>query len=213
MNASPAYSFNPLCSPWILVFIGVTIKPLVELLKVKRRLKKKPTLTEQMNEKVMDHVMAGVEDILGATGHHRLRDQFEHFDAKYLRPILMREPPLTQHAALLETFTKLNLKDAVDRVVAPAPRAWTVAPVLMASPTEETRMTGLSAASASAAAAEPVLPRVTDRYGEGEGEMDDDAMHDILQHNVFAPRQFAVYKRYYEYWLGWDTVSFIYDIQ
>merc|ERR1719414_2135585 len=54
-------------------------------------------------------------------------------------------------------------------------------------------MTGLSAASASAAAAEPVLPRVTDRYGEGE--MDEDAMHDILQHNVFAPRQFAVYKR------------------
>jgi len=179
---------------------GVTIKPFVELLKVKRRLKRKPTLTEQMNEKLMDHVMAGVEDIVGFTGHNNLRDKFEYFDGKYLRPILMREPPLTKHSVILETFTKLNLKDAVDRVVAPqppmslpvAPREWTVAPVLMASPTDETRPT-TGAPPPPLPEQEPSFPRVTDRYGHGE--MDDDAMHDILEHNVFAPRQFAVYKR------------------
>ena len=63
-----------------------------------------------MNVKLMDHVMAGVEDILGFTGHNNLRDKFEYLDGKYLRPILMREPPLTKHSTIMETFTKLNLK-------------------------------------------------------------------------------------------------------
>ena len=69
---------------------GVTIKPFVELLKIKRRTKKKPTLTEQMNEKLTDHLMAGMEDIAGFTGHHYLRDKFEHINDKYLKPILFR---------------------------------------------------------------------------------------------------------------------------
>ena len=100
------------------------------------------------------------------------------------------------------------MKDAVDRVVAPSstttpfspPREWTVAPVLMASPTGESRpAVGAHAASASGGVGvvterDPPLPLVTDRYGAGE--MDDDAMRDILERNVFAPRQFAVYKRY-----------------
>ena len=167
-----------------------------------------------MNEKLMDHVMAGVEDILGFTGHHNLRDKFEYIDGKYLRPILMREPPLTKHSAIVETFTKLNLKDAVDRVVAPLPsdslplspslREWTVAPVLMASPTEEEtksqRRHPLSANSTSNNGAggagqqqESSYPRVTDRYGGGD--LAEEEMHEILENNMFAPRQFAVYKR------------------
>ena len=43
-----------------------------------------------MNEKLMDHVMAGMEDIAGFTGHHYMRDKFEHLDGKYLKPILLR---------------------------------------------------------------------------------------------------------------------------
>jgi len=180
---------------------GVTIKPFVELLKVKRRAKRKPTLTEQMNEKLMDHVMAGMEDIAGFTGHHYLRDKFEHLDGKYLKPILLREPPVTKNSAILDTFTKLNLKDAVDRVVAPPPsymvppRDWIVAPAMMTSPTSGIDQSRHSSASPAAAStnAEQAFPRVTDRYGHGE--VDEDVMHDILEHNVLAPRQFAVYKR------------------
>ena len=134
---------------------------------MKKASKKKPTLTEQMTAKMTDHLMAGVEDIAGFTGHHYLRDKFEYLDGKYLRPILMREPPLTQSSAILDTFTKLNLKDAVDRVVAPPPppppyyRDLTVAPVLMAT----------SPPLVDDAEEEANFPRVTDRYaGGGEGE-------------------------------------------
>jgi hypothetical protein len=35
-----------------------------------------------MNEKLMDHIMAGIEDISGNIGHHYLRDKFEYYDSK-----------------------------------------------------------------------------------------------------------------------------------
>ena len=102
-----------------------------------------------------------------------------------------------RNSAIVDTFTKLNLKDAVDRVVAPPlpfvpPRDWIVAPAMMTSPNHMDQSRHSTPAPAPNNA-EPIFQRVTDRYGHGD--MDDDAMHNILEHNVIAPRQFAVYKR------------------
>lgn len=112
---------------------------------------------------------------------------------------------MSKNTAILDTFTKLNLRDAVDRVVGPPqpfptmlpPRDWIVAPAMMTSPKgmDQSRQSSSSPRGAAAAGnnAEPVFPLVTDRYGQGD--MDEDAMHNILEHNVIAPRQFAVFKR------------------
>nr|CAD7404238.1 unnamed protein product [Timema cristinae] len=54
---------------------GITIKPLVKILNVKRAEKRKPSMNERIHERIMDHVMAGIEDILGHHGNHHLRDK------------------------------------------------------------------------------------------------------------------------------------------
>lgn len=46
-------------------FQGITIKPLVKFLKVKRASNREITMNERLYEKLMDYTMAGMEDILG----------------------------------------------------------------------------------------------------------------------------------------------------
>ncbi|KRX97685.1 Sodium/hydrogen exchanger 3 [Trichinella pseudospiralis] len=44
---------------------GMTIKPLVNFLKVKRQEKRDKTLHEQMTDRLLDHICSGIEDICG----------------------------------------------------------------------------------------------------------------------------------------------------
>ncbi|XP_073411075.1 sodium/hydrogen exchanger 5 isoform X2 [Dendrobates tinctorius] len=60
------------------MFQGLTIKPLVKWLKVKRRDHHKPTLSEELHEHAFDHIMAAVEDIIGHHGYHHWRDKREN---------------------------------------------------------------------------------------------------------------------------------------
>ncbi|KZS07684.1 Sodium/hydrogen exchanger [Daphnia magna] len=94
-------------------FQGITIKPLVKYLKVKRANKFEKTMNERLHEKLVDYTMAGMEDILGHTGNLKIRDKFKQIDNKYIRPCLIRE-----HAAhepkILETYSKLTMRDAMD---------------------------------------------------------------------------------------------------
>lgn len=87
----------------------------------------------------MDHLMAGVEDILGRHGNHHMRDKFKRFDNRFIRPFLLRnyqviflpyipDPDrcrkyhtnsnkiLFQGAEpkILETYSKLAMKDAIE---------------------------------------------------------------------------------------------------
>lgn len=39
----------------------------------------------------MDHLMAGIEDIVGKTGNYNVRDKFKRFDNKFIRPLLLRD--------------------------------------------------------------------------------------------------------------------------
>jgi len=34
----------------------------------------------------MDHLMAGIEDIVGKTGNYNVRDKFKRFDNRFIRP-------------------------------------------------------------------------------------------------------------------------------
>ncbi|XP_075224008.1 na[+]/H[+] hydrogen exchanger 2 isoform X2 [Lycorma delicatula] len=94
-------------------FQGITIKPLVKILNVKRAEKRKPTMNERIHERIMDHTMAGVEDILGHHGNHHLRDRFKRFDNRFIRPYLLRDHQGAE-PKILETYSKLAMKDALD---------------------------------------------------------------------------------------------------
>lgn len=94
-------------------FQGITIKPLVKILNVKTAEKRKPTMNERIHEKLMDHLMAGVEDILGQHGNYHVRDRFKRFDNKYIRPLLMRNYQGAE-PKILETYSKLAMRDAME---------------------------------------------------------------------------------------------------
>lgn len=94
-------------------FQGITIKPLVKILNVKRTEKRKPTMNERIHERLMDHTMTGVEDIIGHHGNHHLRDRFKRFDNQFIRPYLLRDHQGAE-PKILETYSKLAMKDAMD---------------------------------------------------------------------------------------------------
>ncbi|GAB0095324.1 Sodium/hydrogen exchanger [Sergentomyia squamirostris] len=96
------------------VFVqGITIKPLVRILNVKRAEKKKPSMNERIHERFMDHMMAGIEDIIGKTGNYNVRDKFKRFDNRFIRPYLIRDHQGAE-PKILETYSKLAMKDAMD---------------------------------------------------------------------------------------------------
>uniref|UniRef100_A0A7G3AYQ4 Sodium/hydrogen exchanger n=2 Tax=Lutzomyia longipalpis TaxID=7200 RepID=A0A7G3AYQ4_LUTLO len=96
------------------VFVqGITIKPLVRILNVKRAEKKKPSMNERIHERFMDHMMAGIEDIVGKTGNYNVRDKFKRFDNRFIRPYLIRDLQGAE-PKILETYSKLAMKDAMD---------------------------------------------------------------------------------------------------
>ena len=53
---------------WTVFVQGITIKPLVKLLNVKTASEKDPTMNERIAGRFMDHVVTGMEGILGDLG-------------------------------------------------------------------------------------------------------------------------------------------------
>lgn len=107
----PLFVTTTICVIYFTVFLqGITIKPLVRILNVKRAEKRKPTMNEvicekhrsdnekikylpfqRIHERFIDHMMAGLEDIVGKTGNYNVRDKFKRFDNRFIRPYLIRD--------------------------------------------------------------------------------------------------------------------------
>ncbi|KAJ8922415.1 hypothetical protein NQ315_004361 [Exocentrus adspersus] len=94
-------------------FQGITIKPLVKILNVKTAEKRKPTMNERIHERLMDHTMAAIEDILGQHGNYHIRDRFKRFDNRFIRPYLLRDHQGAE-PKILETYSKLAMRDAME---------------------------------------------------------------------------------------------------
>ncbi|XP_042226063.1 probable Na(+)/H(+) antiporter nhx-9 isoform X2 [Homarus americanus] len=73
------------------IFIqGMTIKPLVNLLQIQKHKSGKRNLSEEINTTTMDHIMAGVEEILGQHGDFYLRELMVYYNDKYLKKWFLR---------------------------------------------------------------------------------------------------------------------------
>ena len=62
---------------------GSTIKFIVK----ERKSYANVTLTEEINKKVFEHVMCGIEIISGKRGHFYAQNLFQHYDKKYLKKL------------------------------------------------------------------------------------------------------------------------------
>ncbi|XP_066485296.1 sodium/hydrogen exchanger 3 [Tiliqua scincoides] len=98
------------------IFQGLTIKPLVQWLKVKRREDREPTLNEKLHGRAFDHILSAIEDISGQIGHNYLRDKWSNFDREILSKALMRRSAQKSRDQILKVFRDLNLKDAISYV-------------------------------------------------------------------------------------------------
>ncbi|XP_076370956.1 sodium/hydrogen exchanger 3-like [Tachypleus tridentatus] len=95
---------------------GMTIGPLVRFLNVATSNKTKPSMNERLHSRLIDHLMAGIEDITGhLIGNYHLRDKFKHYNNKFIRPLLTRDHHVRE-PKIFETYSKLNITDAMNLV-------------------------------------------------------------------------------------------------
>uniref|UniRef100_A0A670ZNM5 Sodium/hydrogen exchanger n=1 Tax=Pseudonaja textilis TaxID=8673 RepID=A0A670ZNM5_PSETE len=98
------------------IFQGLTIKPLVQWLKVKKSEHREPKLNEKLHSRAFDHILSAIEDISGQIGHNYLRDKWTNFERQNLSKILMRRSAQKTRDHILKVFRELNLKDAINYV-------------------------------------------------------------------------------------------------
>ncbi|KAJ8334853.1 hypothetical protein SKAU_G00404920 [Synaphobranchus kaupii] len=98
------------------VLQGMTMKPLVRWLKVKRAAEKDPQLIEKLQNRAFDHILIAIEDISGQIGHNYMRDKWNHFEERWLSAFLMKPKARKTRDYLFSIFHQLNLKDAVSYV-------------------------------------------------------------------------------------------------
>uniref|UniRef100_A0A3Q3EVA6 Sodium/hydrogen exchanger n=1 Tax=Labrus bergylta TaxID=56723 RepID=A0A3Q3EVA6_9LABR len=131
------------------VFVqGMTIKPLVELLAVKKKQEAKRSINEEIHTQFLDHLLTGIEDICGHYGHHHWKDKLNRFNKKYVKKCLIagersREPQLIafyhkmemkQAIELVESGGGVNLPTAVPSTEHPAQEASSAKPAERALP-------------------------------------------------------------------------------
>uniref|UniRef100_A0A3Q3JW42 Sodium/hydrogen exchanger n=1 Tax=Monopterus albus TaxID=43700 RepID=A0A3Q3JW42_MONAL len=91
------------------VFVqGMTIRPLVELLAVKKKEESKTSINEEIHTQFLDHLLTGIEDICGHYGHHHWKDKY---DAYVKRWLIVGER--STEPQLISFYNKMEMKQAM----------------------------------------------------------------------------------------------------
>ncbi|XP_039977708.1 Na(+)/H(+) exchanger beta-like [Xiphias gladius] len=95
------------------VFVqGMTIRPLVELLAVKRKKESKRSINEEIHTQFLDHLLTGIEDICGHYGHHHWKDKLNRFNKAYVKRLLIAGERSTE-PQLISFYNKMEMKQAM----------------------------------------------------------------------------------------------------
>ncbi|CAD6196556.1 unnamed protein product [Caenorhabditis auriculariae] len=117
INAKPMFVTTTIIVIYFTVFLqGITIRPLVTYLNVKRKEDRQATMAESVYVKYLDYMMSGVEDIAGQKGHYTFIENFERFNAKVIKPVLMRNEKKQSFDAttIVRAYEKITLEDAMN---------------------------------------------------------------------------------------------------
>ncbi|KAG0714464.1 Sodium/hydrogen exchanger 2 [Chionoecetes opilio] len=116
IKLQPMFLTATIAMVYFTVFVqGITIKPLVQLLGVKKAEKRTLTMNERLHERVMDYIIAGIEDVAGKQGNRRWRNKFKRFNNKYLTPFLVRDKNVIE-PKLLETYSNIKMQEAMEKL-------------------------------------------------------------------------------------------------
>ncbi|XP_051892310.1 sodium/hydrogen exchanger 1 [Pristis pectinata] len=98
------------------VFVqGMTIRPLVELLAVKKKQDTKRSINEEIHIQFLDHLLTGIEDVCGHYGHHHWKDKLSRFNKKYIRKCLI-SGERSKEPQLIAFYHKMEMKNAIEMV-------------------------------------------------------------------------------------------------
>ncbi|XP_069751610.1 sodium/hydrogen exchanger 1 [Narcine bancroftii] len=98
------------------VFVqGMTIRPLVELLAVKKKQDTKRSINEEIHIQFLDHLLTGIEDVCGHYGHHHWKDKLSRFNKKYIRKCLI-SGERSNEPQLIAFYHKMEMKNAIEMV-------------------------------------------------------------------------------------------------
>lgn len=95
------------------VFVqGMTIRPLVELLAVKKKKESKGSINEEIHTQFLDHLLTGIEDICGHYGHHHWKDKLNRFNKTYVKKWLIAGDRSSE-PQLISFYNKMEMKQAM----------------------------------------------------------------------------------------------------
>ncbi|XP_063055297.1 sodium/hydrogen exchanger 1 isoform X2 [Engraulis encrasicolus] len=98
------------------VFVqGMTIRPLVDLLAVKKKQETKRSINEEIHTQFLDHLLTGIEDICGHYGHHHWKDKMNRFNKKYVKKCLIAGER-SKEPQLIAFYHKMEMKQAIELV-------------------------------------------------------------------------------------------------
>uniref|UniRef100_A0A8C2EUS7 Sodium/hydrogen exchanger n=1 Tax=Cyprinus carpio TaxID=7962 RepID=A0A8C2EUS7_CYPCA len=96
---------------------GITMKPLVQWLKVKKATHSDLTLNGKMNNRAFEHILTAMEDICGRMGDNWWTRHWSYFEDKYVCRLLMKSDARKHKDPIFGAFHKLNLEDATKYVI------------------------------------------------------------------------------------------------
>ncbi|XP_032129269.1 sodium/hydrogen exchanger 1 [Sapajus apella] len=93
----------------------MTIRPLVDLLAVKKKQETKRSINEEIHTQFLDHLLTGIEDICGHYGHHHWKDKLNRFNKKYVKKCLIAGER-SKEPQLIAFYHKMEMKQAIELV-------------------------------------------------------------------------------------------------
>ncbi|XP_037122919.1 sodium/hydrogen exchanger 2-like [Syngnathus acus] len=100
------------------VFIqGISIRPIIEYINIRRTNKDLGTINVGIHNRVMEHIVCGIEDLCGQWSHYYWKDKFKKFNDRFLRRILLRDN--RAESSIVSLYKKLELQTAIDLLDTP----------------------------------------------------------------------------------------------
>ncbi|XP_068428006.1 sodium/hydrogen exchanger 2 [Clinocottus analis] len=91
---------------------GISIRPLIEFINVRRTNRNLDTINVEVHCRLMEHTMAGLEDLCGQWSHFYWKDKFMKFNNRVLRKILIRDN--RAESSIVALYKKLELQNAME---------------------------------------------------------------------------------------------------
>ncbi|CAN9497533.1 unnamed protein product [Ophioblennius macclurei] len=91
---------------------GISIRPLIEFINVRRTNRNLDTINVEIHCRLMEHTIAGIEDLCGQWSHFYWKDKFMKFNNRIMRRILIRDS--RAESSIVALYKKLELQNAME---------------------------------------------------------------------------------------------------